>query len=253
MPAGQGPQAAILRRRILEREPQADDAERLGVEEGRVGVAGHLAADAGLLEDVHRLQQQRPADADAVDQPGQRRRAREGGEDRVEIVQRMADLVDRQRLGLAHPARIVEGLLLEEEADLVAGAGEVVIRRMAMAGGREDRRDAGEVGRVDQAVGALDQPLAAVGRDEFLEQQVAVALIGGAHRRRQVAARRRGEAGRLGRHAHRRTLPRRPRGRIWHWLSPFLSSRRKRGSMRPASGCGKMDPGFRRDDVERNR
>ena len=39
----------------------------------------------------------------------------------------MADLVDRQRLGLAQPARIVEGLLLEEEADLVARAGEIIV------------------------------------------------------------------------------------------------------------------------------
>src|SRR3546814_5388235 len=34
--AGQRPEAAVLQRRILEREPQADDAQRVGVEEGGI-------------------------------------------------------------------------------------------------------------------------------------------------------------------------------------------------------------------------
>src|SRR3546814_10637183 len=53
--AGQRPEAAVLQRRILEREPQADDAQRVGVEEGGILVPADLAADMRLLEDVHGL------------------------------------------------------------------------------------------------------------------------------------------------------------------------------------------------------
>ena len=57
--AGQRPQAAVLERGVLEGEPEAGHRDRLGVEERGVLVAADLAADVGLLEDVHRLQQQR--------------------------------------------------------------------------------------------------------------------------------------------------------------------------------------------------
>ena len=53
------PQAAVLECGVLDGEPEADDAERLGVEERGVLVAADLAADARLLEDVHRLDRQR--------------------------------------------------------------------------------------------------------------------------------------------------------------------------------------------------
>ncbi|MFN9938200.1 MAG: hypothetical protein ACK56I_01890, partial [bacterium] len=51
---------------------------------------------------------------------GERRQlgpAREGVEHRVQVVQRVADLVDRQGLGLAQLPVLVEGLLFEEAVD----------------------------------------------------------------------------------------------------------------------------------------
>jgi hypothetical protein len=47
-------------------------------------------------------------------QRGQRGPRENAVEHRVEVVQRVADLVDRQRLGLAQPPSGVEGLFLEE-------------------------------------------------------------------------------------------------------------------------------------------
>ena len=64
--ARQRPHAAILGRRIVDREPESDDALRFGPQIGVVGVADDFAADARLLEDVHRLQQQRLGHADIL-------------------------------------------------------------------------------------------------------------------------------------------------------------------------------------------
>src|SRR3546814_21140236 len=53
MRAGQRPEAAVLQRRILEREPQAADAQRVGVEHGGTLVPADLAADKRIHEDVY--------------------------------------------------------------------------------------------------------------------------------------------------------------------------------------------------------
>lgn len=55
VPARLDPQAAVVERRIFEREPEGGHADRGRVEEGGVLVPAHFAADAGLLEDVDRL------------------------------------------------------------------------------------------------------------------------------------------------------------------------------------------------------
>ena len=97
--AGLGPQAAVVERRVLEREPQPDHRVGLGPEEGGSWWQVHLAADAGLLEDVHRLEQRRVGEAEVVDDLGERRRCGEKRvEHRVEVVLRVADLVDRPLL-----------------------------------------------------------------------------------------------------------------------------------------------------------
>ena len=77
-------------------------------------MAHHFAADVRLLEDIHGLKQQRLRQPQARDQFGQGRLPGEALEDRVQVVQRMADLVDRQFLGLAQLPIPVEGLLLEK-------------------------------------------------------------------------------------------------------------------------------------------
>ena len=78
---------------------------------GSVLVPADLGADPRLLEEVHGLQQQRLGETQGLRQLGQPRLARDAIEDRIEVVQRMADLVQGQR------HRLVGRLLLEEEAD----------------------------------------------------------------------------------------------------------------------------------------
>src|SRR3546814_20144959 len=57
-------------------------------------VAGHLATDAGRLEDVHRLQQQRIYQADVAGHGSQLGGAAEPLEHRVDVVHGVTELVD---------------------------------------------------------------------------------------------------------------------------------------------------------------
>ena len=126
-----------------------------------------------LLEEVHRLQQQRLAEAQRLRQRGKLRLARDAVEHRIEIVQRMADLVQGQR------HRLVGRLLLEEEADGAARLPEVAVARMALVARREDRaRRTGIEGR-HQLGGARLQGVAVGRRQEVRQHQEAVALVGG--------------------------------------------------------------------------
>lgn len=139
-------------------------------------VCGDLAADQRLLEDVHRLQEQRPLDPEARDQLGQPRIAREPREHRVEIVERVADLVDRSLDRLAQRAVRGERVLLEEAPDRVSRAEEVVVGRAGLLVGREHRDGLGAK-RVHQLIGARDQRVTCGGVDEPLEDEEAVALV----------------------------------------------------------------------------
>ena len=98
------PQAPVLERGVLDGEPEADDAERLGVQERGVLVAADLAADVRLLEDVHRLDRQRVSHPDRRGDVGKLGRVAERLEHGVEVVHGVADLVDAQRLVLAECA-----------------------------------------------------------------------------------------------------------------------------------------------------
>jgi hypothetical protein len=175
--AGEGPHAAVVHRRVLEREPEAGHRRRLGVEEGAVLVAAHLAADVRRLEDVHRLDQPWIDEAEILGERRERGRARERGEGRVEVVQGVADLVQREGLGPAQRAGLVERARLEEEADLVARREEVRVGRERLVRGREDGGHPGGIERGDERPRAGDQGVARLGRDEVLDQQEAVARV----------------------------------------------------------------------------
>ncbi len=179
-PPGQGPQAAVLPRGLLDGEPEAGDGPGLGPEEGLVGVAGDLAADPGLLEDVHRLQDRRVLVAQVGAQFGQRRGVAETLEDRVQVVHGVAQLVDRQRLGLAQLAIGRERLLLEEEPGLVPGGEEVLVAVTGLLVGGEDRPHA-LVGLevVDQGLGPPLQLGARRLGHEVPEHQEPVPLVVG--------------------------------------------------------------------------
>lgn len=147
--AGQEAEAAVLGGGVLEGVPEADGARGVRVQEGAVLVRGHGAADLGLLADDHGLQAAGVAEAEgARDGRGVRleaagghatraragalqvrvqRRVEQGRERRRQGVQVVPDLVDGARLGLEELARGREGVLLEEEADLVARGEEVIV------------------------------------------------------------------------------------------------------------------------------
>src|SRR3546814_17142575 len=76
------------------------------------------------------------------------------GEDRIEIVLGMTDLVDGKPLVLAQPAAGVECLLLEEAEDLVDGLLEVAVASVHMLARREDAGDARGIEARHQLFGA---------------------------------------------------------------------------------------------------
>src|SRR5688500_7680645 len=166
VPAGERPEAAVLPGRVFEREPQTRHALRLGVEERGVLVARHLAAYQRLLEDVHGLDEQRPRVAERAGERGDERRAREALEDRVEVVERVADLVYRARLLLDEPPRRVERALLEEEAHLVARVEEIVVAAARLLAGGEDREDFARLESLHELAGAGAQAVALRGVGE---------------------------------------------------------------------------------------
>src|SRR5215204_3459978 len=93
---------------------------------GGILVPVDLGPDMRLLEEIHGLQQQRPGEAERTREVGKVRSTRDAIEDGIEIVQRMADLVQGQRY------RLVGRLLLEEEADCPARLLEITIQGMAL-------------------------------------------------------------------------------------------------------------------------
>ncbi len=99
MSTGHSPEATVLTVGIFEREPEADDRARLGLEERRVLVATDFAADERLLEDVHRLHEPRIDDAEIRDEPGHAGRPREAIELTIEIVHPVADLLMARSFG----------------------------------------------------------------------------------------------------------------------------------------------------------
>ncbi len=145
------------------------------MQKGGILVADDLAADFRLLEDVHGLEQQRQGDAEVAHQLGQSRPARERFEDRIDVVERMADLVDRALLAVPQPARLVERLPLEEEANLVARFEEIAILCMILPRSRENRRHLARLERLNQLRHPPPQRRALGPRHEPGQDQVAIA------------------------------------------------------------------------------
>ena len=69
--AGNKLHAAVLERRVLQGEPEADAGLGLRVDVGRVLVADDFAANPRRLEDIHGLQDRRGAEAHASGDAGQ--------------------------------------------------------------------------------------------------------------------------------------------------------------------------------------
>src|SRR5260370_26973016 len=171
MAARQRHQAAIVAIGIVESDPQAGDRDGPGVEVRRILVPSDFGADLRLLEEVHRLQQQRLHQAQCPCQRGQSRLARNAVEDRIEIVQRMADLVQRQR------HRLVGRSLFEEEADGATRLLEIAIAGVALVARRKDRAHWARVEARHQLRRPVLQGVAIGRRQKAFQHEEAVARI----------------------------------------------------------------------------
>src|SRR6185437_600254 len=101
----------------------------------------------------------------------ERRRARERVEDRIEIVERVADLVERG------------AVLLEEERDALRRVEEVVVGAARLLVGREDRDALRRREALDERGGAGAERVARGGIDEAGQDGETVAIERGVHAR----------------------------------------------------------------------
>jgi len=171
--AGQGPHADVLDRGVVDGEPEAHDAARLGPQVRVVGVALHLAADPRSLEDVHRLQQARIAHADRLRHAREILGAAEGVEGRVEVVQRVPQLVQARVRRVDERAIRPHGVLLVEGARRRAAVEEPALVGVARRPVRAEDHRPRALG--DQPLGqsrcVLPQPLALARVDEAFEHE----------------------------------------------------------------------------------
>ncbi len=135
----------------------------------------HLPSDLRRLQDRHRLHDKRVGDAQFLTNLPGARGVGDILEDLVVLVESMPDFVDGLPLG-GHQFAALEGLGLEEEADLVGRLEEVGAE--TVLGGAVGVEDGGGLGGglelVDQSVDLVDGGLAELGGDEVGYDCVAV-------------------------------------------------------------------------------
>src|SRR5262245_48669052 len=153
------PHTTVLLRGVIDREPEPRDARRFGVKERRVLMACDLAADVRLFEYVHRLHEQRLGVTQIAADRRQPRLPRKVVKDRVEIVQRVPDFIDRALLGVSQAAVGSESLFFKKEADLVAGVEKVIVAHAGLLASRKNRGAASRVEIADELFGAALQSL----------------------------------------------------------------------------------------------
>ena len=132
-----GPQAAVFQGGILEGKPESGAGHGVCIEESGVLVAGHFAADEGVLEDVHALQQQGVNQSQFARKPCKSRIAAEGAEYRIEVVHGVAKFVDGVFLRHSKGALGIECFGFEEEPCFVARCQKVLVARALLFIGGE--------------------------------------------------------------------------------------------------------------------
>ena len=185
--AGCHPQAAVAQRGVFQCKPEAGHADGLGLKKSGVLVPAHFAADAGLFEDVHRLPQLRLCQPQPGGHRRERRAVREGVKHRVQVMQGMADLVDRQRLGPAQLAGGVKGLLFKEAAHLVARAQKIIVRCAALRLGGENAGPLARLKSLDYLLRASSEQRQLGGWLEARQHQKTVLLVADQLGRGQIA------------------------------------------------------------------
>ena len=136
-----------------------------------------LAADTGLLEDVHGLPQHRGLVSDGPQDSRKEGQAAEISELRHPVVQSMADLVDGCRLGPGEPAIGVQRILLQEAMHGFGGVHEIAVAAFLAVQRREHRPVTLDSEGVDDARGRRAQGLDFPFRDHALADCIAALLV----------------------------------------------------------------------------
>lgn len=121
-------QTPVPSRGILQRNPKANSARRVRVQERAVLMRGHPPTDLGLLANDHALEHARVAEPQRPRDGRIRRSQRRGAKRCGESVQTMPDFVYGAVGGFAEGAGgWGEGSFFKEEADLVPACEEVFV------------------------------------------------------------------------------------------------------------------------------
>ena len=96
MSAGKCPHATVFGGGVVDGHPKTDDGGGFRPQVGVVGVAIHLATNPRLFEDVHRLQQEGIAHPQVSGHCSHSWCATEGVKDRIEVMHRVAELVQAE-------------------------------------------------------------------------------------------------------------------------------------------------------------
>ena len=169
VPAGDELHAAVFKRRIFDGKPETGAGLGLGIDKCRILVAGHLAANTRGFEYVHRLEDAGILVTQALHNCAQPRRAGERVKHGVEVVHRMTHLVEALVFRLAQITFFIEGAILEEKADFVAGIVEILVVQLRLLRRGKDGAHRFRVECVNELAGALLQASAVSLRDKILD------------------------------------------------------------------------------------
>src|SRR5262249_31639109 len=100
-----------------------------------------------------------------------------GVEDRIEVVQRVPDFVDRPLLGVSQAAAGAESVLFKKETNLVAGVEEVIVACSGLLASRKDRYQALRIEVADKFLDAAPQSLTLFAAGEIFDHQETVAFV----------------------------------------------------------------------------
>ena len=127
MSTRRGPQAAVLKSRILNGKPKSGHRDGIAVQESGVLMATDFATNSWLLADVHRLQCKCIGHPDIAGDSRKFVGVSKGFKDWIEVVHRMSDFVDAEFFALLEISRFIESLFFEEADNSSSRINELLI------------------------------------------------------------------------------------------------------------------------------
>ncbi len=138
-------QTAVVDRCVLEREPQPDHADWIGVEKGGVLMGTDLTADPWVLEDLHRLKKFGVNNPKVADKLGERVLTRESREDRIKVVLSVTEFVECHERVDGQLTVLIERFVLPEEFDPISGTKKATVGDSLLLLGAKDGTMAGRI------------------------------------------------------------------------------------------------------------